>query len=105
MRLMLTLVSLRGGQDRASAGPSKGVLAMLILLASILPAWGLQSSEDFVARIKSILEPAQGQAEVQVVRSQNGETLEGEAGFSFVFGICGWPCSQVTRSGLATAPR
>ena len=86
MQLMLTLVSLRRGQDRASAGPSKGGLAILILLASTLPAWGLQTSEDFVARIKSILEPAQGQAEVQVVRSQNGETLEGEVGLALFSG-------------------
>ena len=86
MQSMLPPVLSARGQGVAPTRISKGTLALFLVLASTVPAWGLQSSGDFLARIKSIVGPAQGQAEVQVVRSQGGETLEGEAGLALFSG-------------------
>ena len=86
MQLMLPPVLSARGQGAAPTRISRGTLALFLVLAATVPAWGLQSSGDFLARIKSIVGPAQGQAEVQVVRSQGGETLEGEAGLALFSG-------------------
>ena len=86
MQLKLPPVLRGRGHDKAPIRPYRGMLAILLVLASTVPAWGLQSSDDFVARIKSIVELTQSQAEVQVIRSQNRETLEGEAGLGLFSG-------------------
>ena len=86
MQLMLSPVLSGRGRGATPTRISRGTLALFLVLASTVPAWGLQSSGDFLARIKSIVGPAPGQAEVQVVRSQGGETLEGEAGLALFSG-------------------